>query len=183
MTFHNRAELSSRGRVKIVVGVSQHAQRTMSAMEMSAGSAGGGMRELVRDYDWSKTPLGPQQSWPASLRLMIELVLASGFPMAVRWGPEQVSIYNDAYAGILGDKHPGALGRPLREVWPEIVDELGPLSDAILRGERGGYFSPDHLWRIKRHGVTEEARFTLSYSPIPEPSAPNGIGGILATTL
>ena len=92
---------------------------------MSARAADSAMRELVSAYDWSKTPLGPQQTWPASLRLAVELVLASGFPMAVRWGPEQVSIYNDAYAGILGDKHPRALGRPLREVWPEMLTTSG----------------------------------------------------------
>ena len=72
-------------------------------------------------------------------------------------------------------------GKPLREVWPEIYDELGALHTSILHGEREGFFAEDHLWRIQRFGVPEDARFTISYSPIPDPTAPNGIGGVLAT--
>ena len=32
-----------------------------------------------------------------------------------------------------------------------------------------GFFAADHLWRIRRHGVHGGARFTISYSPIPDP--------------
>ncbi len=150
---------------------------------MRAGGGSSEMRRRVRAFDWAASPLGPPAHWPANLALAVEMVLASGFPMAVRWGPELIQIYNDAYAGLLGDKHPDALGRPLREIWPEIWDKLGPLSEAILCGEREAFFAIDHPWLIERHGVTEEARFTISYSPIPEPSAPHGIGGLLATVV
>ncbi len=150
---------------------------------MRAGGGSSEMRRRVRAFDWAASPLGPPALWPANLALAVEMVLASGFPMAVRWGPELIQIYNDAYAGLLGDKHPDALGRPLREIWPEIWDKLGPLSEAILCGEREAFFAIDHPWLIERHGVTGEARFTISYSPIPEPSAPHGIGGLLATVV
>jgi PAS domain S-box-containing protein len=112
---------------------------------------------------------------------MLKVILDSGFPMSVRWGRDLIVLYNDAYAPLLGDRHPSALGRPLRDVWPEIYGDLGTLHDNILRGDQGSFFAQDHLWRIRRHGVPEDARFTLSYSPIPDSSAPNGIGGILAT--
>lgn len=39
--------------------------------------------------------------------------------LCVGWGEDLVMVYSDAYARILGDKHPGALGRPAGEVWPE----------------------------------------------------------------
>lgn len=48
----------------------------------------GEMAGLVLEKDWSKTPLGPVENWPAALRTAVEIVLASGFPMAVRWGPQ-----------------------------------------------------------------------------------------------
>src|SRR6516165_4966508 len=67
--------------------------------------------------DWSLTALGSSETWPQSLRLDVAMILASSFPMAIRWGPELVLIYNDAYRPILCDKHPEALGRPLREIW------------------------------------------------------------------
>ena len=102
--------------------------------------------------------------------------------MAIRWGPQLLVFYNDAYAEILGDKHPAALGRPLAEVWSEIYEELGPLNESILHGERASYFEEDQRWRVRRHGAElEEARFTICYSPIPDETAPHGIGGILTT--
>ncbi len=155
--------------------------RELTGDSMQAGVRSGEMRRRVRAFDWASTPLGPPTGWSAGLRLVIDMVLDSGFPMAVRWGPELINIYNDAYAGLLGAKHPDALGKPLQEVWPEIWDELGPLSLAILRGERGGFFAENHPWLLQRYSVPEHARFTVSYSPVAEPGAENGIGGLLVT--
>src|SRR5712675_645519 len=152
---------------------------TLQAADRAPGA--NEMRALALEKNWAETPLGPRETWPASLELSVALILSCGFPMAVRWGPELITIYNDAYREILGDRHPMALGRPLREVWPEIYDELGPLNEAILRGRQEGFFAEDHPWRILRHGLAVQAHFTISYSPIPDPSAPNGIGGILVT--
>lgn len=140
--------------------------------------------ELLRATDWSSTPLGDSAQWPEALKLSASMILASGCPMAIRWGPSFITIYNDAYRDILGDKHPAVFGQPMSEVWPEINEELGPLCEAILRGERPAFFAEDHRWRVRRHGQRwEDARFTISYSPIPDPSAPNGIGGILVTAI
>ena len=94
------------------------------------------MAALVSAKDWSLTPLGPRERWPASLRLMVATILASQFPMAVRWGPDFLQIYNDGYRPILGEKHPDALGRPFREAWPETQPLMGALHRAILAGER-----------------------------------------------
>jgi PAS domain S-box-containing protein len=155
----------------------------MSALMMPNPTTGE-MARRVRDMDWSKTPLGAVATWSHSLRLSVSIVLASGFPMAVRWGPQLVQIYNDAYRAILRGKHPRALGRPLCETWPEIYSELGPLSAAILKGERGAFFAVDYPWTVMREGaLVEDARFTLSYSPIPDETAAHGIGGVLVTCL
>ncbi len=144
----------------------------------------GEMGERMRALDWGSTALGAISGWSEALKLSVGMILGSGFPMALRWGPELITIYNDAYREILGDKHPGALGKPQREVWHEIDDELGPLATAILHGERPAYFAEDQMWRVRRHGSrVEEARFTISYSPIPDKTAANGIGGILVTVI
>jgi len=37
-------------------------------------------------------------------------MLANRFPLLLWWGPNYISIYNDAYVPILGKKHPEALG-------------------------------------------------------------------------
>ncbi len=72
----------------------------------------GEMARRLRETDWSTTSLGSRTSWPQSLNIAVATIMASGFPMAIRWGPELVVIYNDAYRPILGDKHPEAFGRP-----------------------------------------------------------------------
>ena len=159
----------------------RHWRNETPGLAMTPATRAGDMRTRVRDFDWAATSLGSADQWPESLKLMLKMILDSGFPMSVRWGPELIMLYNDAYAPLLGDRHPRVLGKPLREVWPEIYAELGALHDDILRGDRNGFFAEDHLWRIQRRGAPEDAHFTVSYSPIPDPSAPNGIGGVLAT--
>jgi two-component sensor histidine kinase/PAS domain-containing protein len=147
-------------------------------------SATSNMAALIRAKDWSETPLGDPGHWPSSLTLVVNLLLASGFPMAVRWGPDFVMIYNDGYRPILGDKHPRALGLPFREVWPEVQTELFGLHESILSGERSAFFQEDLLIRIQRHGSQwEDARFTVSYSPIPDVSAASGVGGVHITVV
>jgi PAS domain S-box-containing protein len=159
----------------------RHWRNETSGHAMTTATRAAEMRTRVRDFDWAATSIGAQDKWPESLKLMLNVILDAGFPMSVRWGPDLIVLYNDAYAFLLGDRHPRILGKPLREVWPEIYGELGPIHEEILRGERGGFFAEDHLWRIQRHGIPEDARFTVSYSPIADSAAPNGIGGILAT--
>ena len=153
--------------------MTQHSIPTLS--EMSA---------LIRAKDWSETVLGPSERWSASLTLVVDLMLSSGFPMAVRWGPDFVMIYNDGYRPILGDKHPWALGLPFREVWPEVQTQLAPLHEAILSGKRSAFFAQDLPLRIRRHGAEyEDARFTVGYSPVPDASVPTGVGGVLITAV
>jgi len=123
-----------------------------------------GMGRLCRAKDWSSTPLGPVADWPVSLRTTSAMVLRQGLPQALCWGPSLHQIYNDGYRIILGDKHPDALGTPVLETWAEISTEIAPLFASVTRGETV-YFEDLHL-RVKRHGRTEDAWFTFSYSPI-----------------
>ena len=84
-------------------------------------------------FDWAATPLGPAAAWPDSLKAAVRIVLTSGFPMWMAWGPELTILYNDAYARTtLGRKHPWALGRSAPEVWSEIWKEIGPLIRRVM---------------------------------------------------
>ena len=114
------------------------------------------MAGLIASKDWSKTALGDTNNWSPSLKLIVGIMTASGFPMAVRWGPEFILIYNDGYRSILADKHPWALGLPFRVVWPEVVSELIPLQEAILAGESPGVYSEDRPLTI-RHELGDGA--------------------------
>lgn len=74
-------------------------------------------------------------SWPRALQTALSIALGSRQPMFIAWGPELTFLYNDAYAEILGDKHPSALGRPFQQVWWDIWDDIKPLVDRALAGE------------------------------------------------
>src|SRR5215208_264700 len=87
------------------------------------------MRLVYEQLDWSATPLGPRDSWPGLLRLVVDLCLDSEFPVQISWGPDLLVLYNDAYIPLLGaEKPPWALGRPAREVgwhlWPASEQQL-----------------------------------------------------------
>ena len=86
--------------------------------------------------------------------------------MFVFWGPELIKIYNDGYRPITGHKHPWALGRPAREVWPEIWSDIEPLVARALAGDPT--YSDDLMLFMERSGFREEAYFTFSYSPVPD---------------
>lgn len=62
----------------------------------------GEMGARIRAFDWAKTPLGPAESWSPALRMMLRFLLANRFPLLLWWGPQYVSIYNDAYIPVLG---------------------------------------------------------------------------------
>jgi PAS domain S-box-containing protein len=143
-------------------------------------SGGGEMGERIRAFDWSKTPLGPVDSWSPALLTTVRILLANRFPILLWWSPEYISIYNDAYIPILGKKHPWALGRPVTEVWNEIWHILQPLVDTPFHGGPPTW-DDDILLELNRYGFTEETHFTIAYSPVPDESAQNGIGGVLAT--
>ncbi len=143
-------------------------------------SGGGEMGALMRAKDWAATPLGPVETWSPSLRMMAGFLLANRFPLLLWWGPQYSSIYNDAYRPVLGNKHPWALGRPVSECWAEIWDVLKPLIDTPFGGGPATWMDDLRL-EINRYGFVEETHFTVAYSPVPDETAPNGIGGVLAT--
>lgn len=122
------------------------------------------MARLMRSHDWSACAIGAPGRWPQSLRSVVNLMLGSGFPMFVAWGPSLEMLYNDSYAEILGAKHPQALGRPFREVWYDILDDIMPLVDRALGGET--FFVENLLLRMQRKGYEEDTWFTFSYSPV-----------------
>jgi PAS domain S-box-containing protein len=135
------------------------------ALDNAAFLAGGDeMCGLMRVHDWSISPLGHPASWPQSLRSVVELVLNSKFPMFVAWGAELGFLYNDAYAAILGGKHPQALGRRFHDVWSEIWSDISPLIDAALAGEASYHENLPLV--MSRNGSDEQTFFTFSYSPV-----------------
>jgi len=142
-------------------------------------SDGGEMGARMRGHDWSKSPLGSPSHWPQSLRTSVRLMLNTGHPMYIWWGPELACLYNDAYSRSIGpEMHPASMGLPAAEVWSEIWDMIRPEIQHVMSG-LGATWQENALVPITRHGRREEVYWTYSYSPIDEESAPTGIGGVL----
>ena len=140
---------------------------------------GGEMGARMRAFDWSTTALGPLEQWPQSLRISVRIMLGSGYPMAICWGPDYTLLYNDAQRALFGTKHPTALGRRTRDMFPEAWEAVGPLYDRVMTHGQAYTTLTDQLFPLNRHNYLEECYFALSYSPIPDDSG--HVGGVLAT--
>jgi PAS domain S-box-containing protein len=129
-------------------------------------TGGGQLGRVMAEWDWATTPLGPSQSWPASLRSVVRILLTSRFSMWMGWGPELTFFYNDAYwSDTLRAKHPWALGLPAREVWAEIWEDIGPRLESVLDSGVATW-DEDLMLFLERSGYPEETYHTFSYSPL-----------------
>ncbi|HEX7802369.1 MAG TPA: PAS domain-containing protein [Pseudoxanthomonas sp.] len=139
---------------------------------------GGEMGERMRAFDWASTPLGAPEAWPAQLKTAVRLLLSTRHPMLLWWGPQLIQLYNDAYSHSIGPERHHALGQRGRECWEEIWPLIGPQIERVMQG-RGDTWNENERVPITRNGAREEMYWTYSYSPIDEPDAPHGVGGVL----
>ncbi len=140
---------------------------------------GGQLATLIGETDWASTPLGPIDGWPQYLKTATSIILRAPVPMALLWGSDGVMIYNDAYAAIVGARHPAGLGATVHNAWPEAraFNEhvlrvcLGGETLSFARQEMSQYF-PTH-----DHAVFLD----LNYSPVLDH---DGVpGGVLAVVV
>ncbi len=127
-------------------------------------AGGGEMGARVRAHDWGASPLGAPETWPPPLRTLTSVMFAANQAMFVAWGPARTMIYNDAYAAILGDRHPGALGRRFEDVWFELEESVWPILDQAYAGIPASMH--DIRLVIRRGGREEEAHFAFFYTPV-----------------
>jgi PAS domain S-box-containing protein len=118
----------------------------------------------IRNLNWSATPLGPTESWPESLKRMVDFVLASPLAMILLWGPERIQIYNEPNHAFMGSKHPDAFGQPAGEDASETLREEEALHGPALAGE--AVTSVDQSRFAFRNGQVEEIHFTTYRTPI-----------------
>ncbi|MFI7574968.1 SpoIIE family protein phosphatase [Micromonospora sp. NPDC049497] len=150
---------------------------------LAAAFAGGGeMGGRLRAFDWSTTSLGTPDSWPSALCHAISTMLASRSQIAMFWGPDHLTFYNDAYLPTIGTKHPAVIGQPAREHWVETWDVLGPVLEGVRRtGEP--YHGEDHPFVIDRYGFLEDVYFDVSYDPVRDlDGSVNGVFCIVSET-
>ncbi len=140
---------------------------------------GGECGALIRQFDWSATPLGPADQWPAALRATIANIVNSPVAQVLMWGPDHIMIYNDFYRAIAGERHPSALGSKVATAFPELWHWNHPILEAGLRGERISHRDQPILF--DRAGTAETLILDLFYAPVYDEDG--HIGGVLCTII
>ena len=164
-----------------MVEAAQLAERTARGTASPRAPSGvAGHLETIGPGD---CPLGAMRDWPPALRSALSLILPADMQMALFWGPDHIAFYNDAYAPVIGDKHPHVLCRPAREGWGEMWEDLEPILEAV-RATGETVSEKNRAFYVERHdGAGEVAYFDYSFSPVrDERGAVAGVLGITAET-
>jgi two-component sensor histidine kinase len=133
------------------------------------------MARRIREFDWSKNPLGHPATWPVELRSALGIALNSAFPTCIYWGPELRLLYNDAWSIIPGPRHPACLGQRAEDVWSDIWHVIEPqLMKVITLGE--GVYVRDQMLPMRRFGIEEETYWDYNFTPVRV--GDGSIGGI-----
>ncbi|KAI5464590.1 hypothetical protein BGZ63DRAFT_350612 [Mariannaea sp. PMI_226] len=80
--------------------------------------------DIVQSVDWASTSLGPTADWSRQLQQTFNQVISDSRPIALYWGPDYVTIYNEAFSKYCGSTHPSRLGRSADETWPHLKSKL-----------------------------------------------------------
>jgi PAS domain S-box-containing protein len=139
-------------------------------------AAQGALGALTARID-AGSPLGPVDGWSPVLVSTVRLMLSSQAEIVLFWGPELCALYNEAYAPTIGDKHPRVLGRPAREGWTELWDDLEPLLRSVVEQGQPVHAKDRPFYIERAGGLGEQVFFDINYSPVYE--ADGSIGGAL----
>ncbi|TAJ27983.1 response regulator [Bosea sp. (in: a-proteobacteria)] len=159
------------------------ALRGLQQAELRTGQlwphGGGECGELIRNLDWSATPLGPAERWSLELRATVQNILNSPVAKVLMWGPDHRLIYNDAYRDIVADRHPELMGAPTATALPEVWDWNRPILEAGYRGELVSHC--DVTMVLDLQGSRRGFVFDLHYTPVYD--ACGEVGGVMCTVI
>jgi CheY-like chemotaxis protein len=123
--------------------------------------------------DWSRTALGDCATWPAGLRLTVDIVLNSPLPMVLLWGPQQISVYNNAYAELIGLPSLRAPGGTV----PPLQPSVWSWSPAVLEHARQGHSAsyPARNIDVWRDNTFTKKSLDLYYTPVRDGAQVAGV--------
>ncbi|WPP01546.1 ATP-binding protein [Pseudomonas sp. HR96] len=141
----------------------------------------GEMAGRIREFAWETTQLGPIEQWGQALSGAVQFLLGSPVPLVMLWGEPGYMLYNDAYSGFAGGRHPFLLGKPVEVGWPEVADFNRNVVNTCLAGGTLSYRSLQ--LQLFRNGQPEDVWMDLYYSPVPgDDGAPAGVMSIVVET-
>lgn len=132
---------------------------------MTPFPSGSNMRALIKAQDWELEAVDQQGLWSPVFRTMISLCLNTPMPTAMYWGSDFRLFYGDQWARVLGDRHPWALGKPARDVWPKLWDRLSVQFEQVYATGQSIEVN-NHLQGTWHNGALKEPWEHYSLSPI-----------------
>ena len=132
------------------------------------------LHRLLSAHSWRGGALPHPVMWPPGLRGMVRLMLDSKVPMAIAWGEQYALLYNDAFIPFLGERHPGALGRPLEQAWQEGWPAIAPLVERACAGE--SLECRAQPMKVAHGAQAGQGRFKSYFSPLRDDD--NSLSGV-----
>lgn len=121
--------------------------------------------DLFRQADYAHTVLGPLSTWGPALRFYTTMIFADSRAACLYWGKDHLAIYNEKAAVLMAEAHPQMLGRPLKDVLPEVAVSLDHTFEAAVAS--GQTVDVDNiLLFLERSGYAEEAYFIGQFIPL-----------------
>lgn len=140
--------------------------------------ADGPVASAVMRAPWSHTSLGPISHWTASQKTLVNTILASPLPTLLLWGRDLLQIYNDAYAQIMGGRHPCGVGQKTADCWPETWHFHAPIYARVFDGEH--VHIQDQEFLLDGPDGPEAHFFSVAYSPARDDAG--AIFGVIVIT-
>ncbi len=138
----------------------------------------------LRSLDWSNTPLGDEDTWPAGLKTSLGILLNADMPMVCLWGRDRWVFYNDACAalGVPGhswpvgqrlEKHETSDWQPLAAAADQVFATGQPRSLALTTDANPLTTSYDWAFSAIWHPQGQvEGVFATARPPASDPQAP-----------
>ncbi|RVX71736.1 hypothetical protein B0A52_03920 [Exophiala mesophila] len=128
---------------------------------------------LLNCVDWSRTELGPMETWPVSLRTAVGLVMADTNAAVVYWGPSLCACFNKRGFEDVGSRirDPSQMqGVPFTECWKDVWPDVSTLHQAMLTSIEGFESMQMTVYPPRQNGRYEETFWTGSILPIVDES-------------
>lgn len=133
---------------------------------------------LVHSVDWAATSIGAIDDWPPELLLLFHLIILDPQPRILILGPDHLLLYNEAYAELVGERHPAAIGRPLPIVFPETTEYALSVVEEVSKTGRPSV-DTNFCQPLVRKGRLLEIHMSWVFVPFPKNSSLIGTSVIL----
>ncbi|KAK6002203.1 hypothetical protein QM012_001841 [Aureobasidium pullulans] len=133
---------------------------------------------LVQNVDWAATSIGAIDDWPPELLLLFHLIILDPQPRILILGPDRLLLYNEAYAELVGERHPAAIGAPLSIAFPDTYDYAMKFLEEISITGRAS-IEKDFCMPLMRNGRLLEIHMSWVFVPFPKKSSLIGTSVIL----